>query len=143
VIDTTEVATEIAGDAQWAIHLDSNPEDWESRRVYADWLEESGDDDMARCQRWMARTETAPVLGPYYHSVSHRHPDKRDRWRYGQAWRIDETDNPCVRNCTDLSYYLPRPLWEAMEVYSWLTRQEAEWALCRALARLREMLGDG
>ena len=33
--------------------LDNNPEDWELRLIYADWLEEQGD-NFAETQRWMA-----------------------------------------------------------------------------------------
>ena len=33
--------------------LDNNPEDWKLRLIYADWLEEQGD-NFAETQRWMA-----------------------------------------------------------------------------------------
>ncbi len=33
-------------------HLEQNPKDWETRLVYADWLEEVGDLILANGQRW-------------------------------------------------------------------------------------------
>jgi uncharacterized protein (TIGR02996 family) len=35
--------------------LDANDRDWELRMVYADWLEERGDQELARAQRWMVK----------------------------------------------------------------------------------------
>jgi uncharacterized protein (TIGR02996 family) len=33
--------------------LDENPQDFELRAVFSDWLEENKKDDAAKCQRWM------------------------------------------------------------------------------------------
>lgn len=44
--------------------LDTAPDDWTTRLVYADWLEEHGDNDLASAQRWMAERELAPKLEP-------------------------------------------------------------------------------
>lgn len=41
----------------WEALLDKEPEDWVTRLVYADWLEEQGDEAsvaLAQTQRWMA-----------------------------------------------------------------------------------------
>lgn len=35
--------------------LDANPTDWTLRLVYSDWLEEHGDIEFAKAQRWMAK----------------------------------------------------------------------------------------
>ncbi len=43
--------------------LDDNPSDWDTRLVYADWLEENGFADYACAQRWMGRKKRRPVLG--------------------------------------------------------------------------------
>jgi uncharacterized protein (TIGR02996 family) len=44
--------------------LDADPDDWSLRLVYADWLDENGDADLARCQRWMAANRKRPVCRP-------------------------------------------------------------------------------
>lgn len=40
--------------------LGENPEAWGTRLVYADWLEEQGDTDLAVAMRWMATWTVAP-----------------------------------------------------------------------------------
>jgi uncharacterized protein (TIGR02996 family) len=40
--------------------LNENPYDWDTRLVYADWLEENGDIVLAQGQRWMAQHKKAP-----------------------------------------------------------------------------------
>jgi uncharacterized protein (TIGR02996 family) len=40
--------------------LDLAPDDWALRRVYADWLEEQGDYELAHAQRWMAVNRKHP-----------------------------------------------------------------------------------
>lgn len=44
--------------------LDQNPQDWDTRRVYGDWLEENNRPDEAETQRWMAEKQKAPKGGP-------------------------------------------------------------------------------
>ena len=39
--------------------LDDNPSDWVLRLIYADWLEEQGD-NFAEAQRWMAENKKCP-----------------------------------------------------------------------------------
>jgi uncharacterized protein (TIGR02996 family) len=43
--------------------LDANDQDWELRMVYADWLDEQGDSELARAQRWMVKHGCYPY-GP-------------------------------------------------------------------------------
>ncbi len=44
--------------------LDETPDDWNLRLIYADWLDEHGDQSLARAQRWMAEHERMPLIGP-------------------------------------------------------------------------------
>lgn len=41
--------------------LDSNPDDWDLRRVYGDWLEENGCENYCVAQRWMAEHKKRPL----------------------------------------------------------------------------------
>jgi len=41
--------------------LSENWCDWTTRRVYADWLDEHDEPDLAYAQRWMARHQHAPA----------------------------------------------------------------------------------
>ena len=50
---------------QFEAALDANPADWTTRRVYADWLEENGDGDLANAQRWMAEVKVCPTITYY------------------------------------------------------------------------------
>lgn len=42
--------------------LDANPEDWQTRLVFADWLQERGDSRTA-CTRSATRSSTRPGTG--------------------------------------------------------------------------------
>lgn len=83
--------------------LDENPADWDTRRVYADWLEERGDDRLAAAQRWMAANEKhcsalGEPAGYSWHAfpklaVPYRIPDKlverlptHPDWERWQHW---------------------------------------------------------
>lgn len=41
-------------------HLDNEPNDWDARRVLADWYEEQGDASRARFQRFLADKRKCP-----------------------------------------------------------------------------------
>ncbi len=41
--------------------LSENWCDWTTRRVFADWLDEHGEPDLAFAERWMARHQLAPA----------------------------------------------------------------------------------
>ncbi len=41
--------------------LDENCCDWTTRRIFADWLDENDQPDLAFAQRWMARDQIAPA----------------------------------------------------------------------------------
>ncbi len=43
--------------------LNDDPNDWATRLVYADWLEDNGYEDYACAQRWMVEEKRRPVLG--------------------------------------------------------------------------------
>jgi len=57
--------------------LDRRPNDWATRLVYADWLEENGEPVLAAGQRWQARYKKRP------------HCDRGDRWEKAEGhWRV-------------------------------------------------------
>lgn len=45
--------------------LDETPDDWDTRKIYADWLEEKNRNEEAMCQRWMIEEEKCPIKYPY------------------------------------------------------------------------------
>ena len=46
-------------DEMWAAIKD-RPDDWDQRRMFADWLEENGHDVLAAGQRWQAENKKHP-----------------------------------------------------------------------------------
>ena len=45
---------------QWYEQLSQQPDDWELRLVFADWLEDQGEVTMAQYQRWATREKVCP-----------------------------------------------------------------------------------
>lgn len=45
---------------QWRDYFKENPNDWPSHLIMADWLEESGNDFLARAARYMGRQQKRP-----------------------------------------------------------------------------------
>lgn len=86
--------------------LDENPADWETRLIYADWLESEGD-DFCECQRWMAENQKCPLnaAGQY-------------RWQYSAGQHG-------LRNTKLLHYTVGTELYVEMVKYH-PTRQAAE-----------------
>lgn len=54
----------VAADQHFERMLDADPRDWDTRLVYADWLEENGHEWRAASQRWMVAEQLAPDLRP-------------------------------------------------------------------------------
>jgi uncharacterized protein (TIGR02996 family) len=114
--------------------IDERPGDGTSRLVYADWLEEQGRSDEAFCQRWMAK--------------HHMHPGDRSgpriQARYSWGWwphgMADDPKAPKHATLPLLVYLaLPKAHFYVGHRY-YPGRKEAEAALRKALAALREML---
>lgn len=72
-------------------HLDENPKDFTTRLVYADLLEEEGDSDFAKVQRWLIKEKKSPkheseVLEPLWswhwfnYDKNHRLPNPTFTW---------------------------------------------------------------
>lgn len=105
--------------------LDARPDDWGTRLILADLLEEQGRDDEAACQRWMA--------------AERRHPVKNG---YGWTWNAalfwpnprDEVGSIPVRLCNTMM----RERYSFGVVRDYISRHAAELALSRALASLRQ-----
>jgi len=109
---------------EWDDALDREPDNWHRRLVYSDWLEEQGDEQGARLQRWMVKYDTAPST-----------------LSSGSLWRFFGSQSKDVlKRATDEGYSsLPLVLWQAIEGVAWDTRQEAEQALGDALLRLKRL----
>jgi uncharacterized protein (TIGR02996 family) len=108
-------------EARLQAHLDEQPDDGTSRRVLADLLEEQGQDDAARCQRWLAEQGKWPD--------SDLTAFKQTGWHW---WSM-----PGKRK-KRAHAVLPEEVQQKMPRAEWLypTRAEAESALARALAEL-------
>ncbi len=99
--------------------LDENPEDWNLRLVYADWLDDHGDHQFASAQRWMANHQKRawkPVL-------------TKNTWTWGRVIRT-------VMGSTldsDLLDSVPGDRLNS-HIVQYGSRQNAERALAVALA---------
>ena len=123
-------------DEEWGLleAIRAEPEDDAPRLVYADWLEEQGRPDEAFCQRWMAK-----------HG---KHPGDRNgpriQARYSWGWwpegLADDLNGPEHATLPLLVYLaLPKARYYVGHLY-YPGRKEAEAALRKALAALRELL---
>lgn len=52
------------GHPEFEAKLDEAPDDWAARLVYADWLDENGDPELADAQRWLAKYQKHPYFEP-------------------------------------------------------------------------------
>lgn len=62
----------------FADELDKEPDNWELRSIYADWLEESGEYQLSELQRYMVANKKRPTF-MVRNSVS-THPDRLWQW---------------------------------------------------------------
>jgi uncharacterized protein (TIGR02996 family) len=101
--------------------LDEHPDDAASRLVLADLLEEQGQDEAARCQRWLAEQRKWPD--------NDLKPLGLTGWHW---WSLPEHKKKRVHAV------LPPEVQAGMPPSEWLfkTRAEAEAALARALAKV-------
>jgi uncharacterized protein (TIGR02996 family) len=113
--------------ADFERQLGRNPKDWPLRLVYADWLDEQGDQELARAQRWMAKRERCPVIG--------------------MGFTIGWADYTAFKEPADLSQIPKRVLArmkggtlakfsDGTKLRKYRTRRAAERDLARALAAL-------
>jgi hypothetical protein len=124
------VATHLTGlRAAMEAHLDECSEDWDTRRVLADLLDELGEEALAAGQRWQAAQRKRPVLS--------NHEDESgygwfDVVEFPQGNVDPESDLPTVI----FARLPPNDFWSGRsEVWScWYPdRATAEEALARAL----------
>ena len=101
---------------QFEQQLDLNPANFQLRAIYADWLEEQGDEAAAYCQRWMVKYKKRPL------SIVD--------W-----WWIWAKHDPTWRN---RYYALPENIALKLKRRYFPTRILAEQDLCQALARIKE-----
>ncbi len=119
--------------------LSRQPNDWTTRAVYADWLDENGDSQLARAQRWMAAGKHHPKKADFRPALAREGIVWTEMGPVWEWWsRQGATSVP--RD----PYVLPGEVFAELrgqalyESTCWecLTRVEAEHQLAMALARL-------
>jgi uncharacterized protein (TIGR02996 family) len=116
----------------FAAALDANPEDWQIRLVFADWLQERGD----------ARAEGYRALG-----VRRLKPATSAFNRSRPCWGFSNPENSYANDRRRRACVLPRDWWEVMDPgevsrasnpsWNWhLTRRAAEDTAAIAFAEL-------
>ncbi len=119
--------------------LNRRPDDWVTRAVYADWLDENGDSQLARAQRWMAASKCYAKKSDFRPELFKAAIVRSDMGPVWEWWsRYGATGLP------RMPYVLPDEVFAAMggqalyERSCWecVTRIEAEYQLALALARL-------
>lgn len=98
--------------------LDANPDDWATRMVFADWLEERGD-KRAEGYRDMGRGHIRPMF-------EHRF----NRWSWGET--DTGTSYGCVLRYSWYRAIVKLYLYQDRAVVAFPTRREAEDAAARA-----------
>ena len=108
-------------EARLQSHLDAYPEDTASRLILADLLEEQGDEDGARCQRWLGTEGKWPD--------SDLAASKQTGWHW---WSRPDAERKREHAALPifLQHFMPSGEW----LYK--TRREAENVLAGALAEL-------
>jgi uncharacterized protein (TIGR02996 family) len=105
--------------------LDQNPSDWDTRLLYADWLEEQGQHIRANGQRWQAKWEKCP-----------EYLTNTGAWGWAYyVYRDGLLYHPEVKKWT------PELIWNSIPydynplIKRYGTRQDAEIALAEGLRR--------
>ncbi len=108
--------------------LDSAPDDWPLRLVYADWLDENGDPELAFAQRWMGQNQKCPGSG-----YSRRANLSSYDWFDGDDYHKDDPED--IPH--GLFVRLPGGVGYESDPYrEYATRSDAERHLADALAAL-------
>ena len=105
--------------------LDHDPSDWQTRLIYADWLEEEGN-TFCETQRWMVERKIQPGR------------DARGRWRW---WGHYLTGKPSFPGDVPKNVFqqMPFSFGSFSNLNTVWTRLEAEQALHNALIESREI----
>jgi len=111
--------------------LDRNPSDWDTRLLYADWLEEQGLNVRANGQRWQARERKCPKLSNmfglwYWVDLRHFCPGACEwslfrEWIPTNIWKLIPRSSNYAKKETGFKTYH--------------TRKDAEIALAEGLHR--------
>jgi uncharacterized protein (TIGR02996 family) len=105
--------------------LDANPGDWQTRLVFADWLQERND-PRAEGYRALGRLQVWP-----YDYTTRQLPGFKSR-RKGWQWWAD-TNDPAGAVARHI---VPKGVSELLETHFHRTRRAAEDAVARAFAKL-------
>jgi uncharacterized protein (TIGR02996 family) len=105
--------------------LDANPEDWQTRLIFADWLDERGD-PRAEGYRWLGEMRLYPI-----DDRAHTAPDWPPHQTCPWGWRHEDY-RPYPHACLP-AVLTARPDWDS---YLFRTRRAAEDAVARAFSRL-------
>lgn len=119
----------MAENAEFERGLDAEPENWNLRLVYADWLDEHGDQELAFAQRWMAKYQKRPSDNQIM-----RRPGEPMNY-YPNSWMWWESGNVDPMSVIDRKL-LDKAAPNNQPAY-WTSRQRAE----RALAELGVTVG--
>ncbi len=124
--------------------LDDNPDDWNLRLIYADWLDDRGFQSLARAQRWMAEHKLMPSVG---YDALLRSLGLRPAGGIGVCWEWWYGEHGTAGVGHDLFRQIPTPYSTAgppegrRDARDWLnylefeTRRDAEAALALGLDR--------
>jgi uncharacterized protein (TIGR02996 family) len=135
--------------------LDESPEDWDLRRVYADWLDEQGRAEEATGQRWQADRKLRPATDDDYNASQLRANSSVDP-HLGAIWGNFETLGEGTESWSrqeglpmamlpnevfaliksDSKHHMGKLAW-AQKIWRYFLRvADAEAALAQALAQL-------
>jgi uncharacterized protein (TIGR02996 family) len=111
--------------------LDENPDDWQTRLVFADWLEERGD-ERASGYRALARLNLKPGFTKAWEKDG---PGRFDWWYWT---RISGNGQAQLRNehYETVAAFNQMPDWECIWWAYFRSRREAEDAAAIALVKL-------
>jgi uncharacterized protein (TIGR02996 family) len=117
----------------------ANPHDASAKLIYADWLGDKGEDDLAHAYRWMAQNGK----WPYYRVASMM----ENRWAWTIKERVYHNVHSASREDFPKTCILPGALLWATSgnqtspmIVKSKTDDEAILKLSRGLARLKEMI---
>jgi uncharacterized protein (TIGR02996 family) len=116
----------------WQDALAQKPHDWDLRLVFADWLDDQGDETsqvLARGQRWQAQHHRVPVFLKDYQPLPWSWFDKSS----SSTRDFEDLEPPLFRRV----FPLGTPYQDRDYVVDFASLAEAEWALALALEALQ------
>ena len=116
-------------------HLIANPDDWEYRLIYADWLDEQGDEVAANGQRWQVVSEKYPE------EIEDAGVTTFDFWSEVQSEGENETTVLAQMVIDAMEHGTNRWSGRPMSFREHYTMQEAELALAKSLHELGIVAG--